>query len=178
MTYAAPIPPTQPPQQTQGKSTIAMVFGIINIAFGVLGFCFSPFNIVTVVAPPNGNPVSEQLQSEPWLVAYTIGSAVLGCLLAAVLIAAGIGLLQGRRWGRSLSLVYCWVAIALVVINLPVMLFGVFVPLLNQSGSNPDTMPGVVGGIIGGSCGMVFAFAYPVVLWVFMTRPTLKQALR
>ena len=88
------------------RPTTALVFGILNIVFFVLGLCGTiiPLSVVFVQQNPNApsNPLIDLMQSSDAFKAFTVISAGLGLVGAIVLCFAGIGLLMMRNWG-----VYC-----------------------------------------------------------------------
>lgn len=61
----------------------------------------------TVVATAPIAPTFAMPQQQPEMIAYSVSDAVSGLILNVLMVVSGIGLLQIRRWGRSLAL---WVA--------------------------------------------------------------------
>jgi hypothetical protein len=104
-----------------------LVIAICHFVFGALGLCGSAFGAVQLsglVPPLSGFPqggaaggagakaqqfqqrLQEALEKAPGQQTLQTVNLGLSFLLSAVLVAAGIGLLQMRRWARRLSIAY------------------------------------------------------------------------
>src|SRR5664279_1543619 len=90
------------------RPTSATVFGVLNIVFGALGFFAMIFTIITFMAPlsSTNNPVLEIMRISPGYAIWMKLAIPLGFLAAGVSIAAGVGLLKLKSWGRALSIGY------------------------------------------------------------------------
>jgi hypothetical protein len=100
-----------------------------------------------------------------------------GMVVAVLLIVAGIGLLQCRPWGRKISIGY---AIYTIVVSLlgsvisGVMMSQSFSEMAGgDAGGMGIAAIGGLGGAIGGAC---VSLIYPIVLLVFMFRPSVVEA--
>lgn len=157
------------------------VFGIINLvmaAFGLFGTCFSLLPFIMDLKTPN--PVLDMMKENQFYRSYTIFSIILSFVLVSVLGIGGIGLLQNRLWGRTLSMIYAIAAIVTGLVGIMISYLYLVQPMLekaNQMAPGPEKAAmqvGAIGGMFGGCFGLI----YPVILLVFMTRPRIVQALR
>ena len=164
------------------RPTSVTVFGVLNIVFGALGFVAITFSAITLMAVSAGstnNPVLEVMRNSPGYALWMKMTIPLGVLASGVSIAAGIGLLKLKSWGRSLSIGYGIYSIVAGVLG--VMLSFVFVmqPLIQQASqkSGPEAAA-LIGGAIGGTIGGCFGMIYPVLLLIFMFHPKVVAAFR
>ncbi|MFN0017097.1 MAG: hypothetical protein ACKVP0_02490 [Pirellulaceae bacterium] len=185
--------PYQPPSQFSNqdisaepqKPTAATVFGILNILFGVLGLCglvlsaavmFSSFSAELA----KDNPAMQLMEENAIYRTFTQVAVALGFVATAVLIASGVGLLQLRPYGRTLSIGYGVYSIVMNVLGMIVNVAFVFPALLesaNAAGGGPAAA-GAWGGLIGGVFGGCMGFIYPGLLLYFMFRPNMVAALQ
>ena len=145
------------------------VFGILNIVFAALGLCGTLLALAGLFVEAEG-PLAE-LDREPFWRAWCVIGVVGGLAMEAALLAAGIGLLNLRRWARLTSIYYAIVALVWGAIGL-VVVFTFLIPKLARHMGDPAAVGGVIGGVAGGCIGLV----YPVLLLIFMTRPRVVQA--
>jgi hypothetical protein len=170
-----PVPPASRPASL-------IVFGILNILFGVLGLCgmagsAAMFLVELPQDPAVPNPVLELLKTDATYRLFMQVSLVLGGLTALVLIVAGIGLLLTKGWGRTLSIGYAWYAIVAAIVGTIVTWTYLIQPTMAaiKDAQGPAAM-GAAGGLVGGLLGGVFSLIYPVLLLIFMNRTVLRQA--
>ena len=156
------------------RPTSALVFGILNIVFGVLDVCglWASLSGLFGVSPPD-NPVVAIIDESAFYQAYMIVSSVLSFLAIILLIATGIGLINMKPWARTGSIIYGIYAIVRSVIGVIVTVVFLFGPLQQQAESGSPEAAGALGGflvvtIVAGCIGLV----YPIVLLVFMMKPT------
>ena len=162
------------------RPTSATVFGILNILFSVLGFlgtAYSAFVYLAASDPINAavNPF-DALELSPLMATWLKAATILGFFANVVLLAAGVGLLMMRGWGRMLSLVYAVYAIVGTVIGMAMNWFFIVVPALNSMDDGRGPGPVLIGAAIGGVLGGCVSLIYPALLWYFMTRPRLVAA--
>lgn len=179
--YQISQPSFTPPPIANSKPTSVTVFGILNIAFALLGLCGLAVSIAMFFIPidPNlPNPAIELMQGNTVYRAFTLVSIPLGLISTIVLVVGGIGLLNWKRYGRTASVVYGWYAIISMIIGTVVSWVFVFIPMFQQAqqGDAP-AQAGAIGGIIGGTVGGCFGLIYPVVLLYFMSRQDVKNSL-
>jgi hypothetical protein len=170
-------PPPPPPLPPPAPSAGLRLLGIAQCALGAFGLLAAPITVITrVVAQDAGSRRVQELLWEGWLGAWTWTSLVLGTLLAVTLIAAGVGVVRGMRWGRSLTLAHGVLAILHVVSGQVVSVVFLYPALWALgTGGNAAERGGAVGGVIGGFFGSLVALVLPVIeLWV-MTRPSVRE---
>mgnify|MGYP007059403032 CR=1 FL=1 len=159
---------TVPENKQLSKPVSAMVFGILHLVFGVPGLLCSPFNFITInmIESSNrpANAALDVMRDTPGYMTYYKGTIIVGVVMAAVLVAAGVGLLKGRPWGRTLSIIYCCVAICLGIGATFAHFYFLYEPLSQVSG--PEGTGAMIGGIIGAVIGPI----YPIITLIFMFR--------
>ena len=185
--------PYQPPSQFSEQSlsaspqppAAAKVFGILNILFGVLGICGIAMSAVVLFVPlgaemTKDNPALQLMQENALYRTFTQVAVVLGFIATVALIVGGIGLLQLRPYGRTLSIGYGIYAIAMNLLGMVINVAYVFPALLenaNAAGGGPAAA-GAWGGIIGGVGGGCLGIIFPILLLYFMFRPNMVAAFR
>jgi D-alanyl-lipoteichoic acid acyltransferase DltB (MBOAT superfamily) len=161
------------------RPTSVTVFGILNIvfaAFGLFGLLASVF-LFFPQAAASKNPVVQLIHDHAAYAAWLKFSLALGLVAVVAKLAAGIGLLQLKPWGRRLSIIYAIYAMVMVVVGGVVNYFLLVRPLLEQAAQKQGTEhAAAVGGAIGGSFGSCFGLIYPILLLVFMLRPEVAAA--
>lgn len=182
--YHSPATPLAVPALPRaGRPASLIVFGILNLVFGVLGVCGSAASSVMffVDMPPNPgmpNPALDIFQSDGTYRLLIQAMLVLGVVFSLLLLAAGIGLLLSKAWGRTLSIAYGWYAIAAAVFGLVVNWIYLVQPMLaNVNQAEGPAAAAAIGGAVGGLLGGCFSVIYPIILLVFMGRPALRNAL-
>jgi len=123
------------------------------------------------------NPVIRIVQENPTYGAWLKIGIFLGGLTCIALLAAGIGLLRLKPWGRVLSIAYAIFAIVYGIAGTAMNMVFVTQPLIHeaQQQSGPESAA-AIGGAIGGSIGGCFGLIYPILLLIFMTRPKIVAA--
>jgi hypothetical protein len=160
------------------RPTAVTAFGILNLVFacfGVLGI----FGSIAMFYMPNSsnNPVVKIMQDNPAYATFLKISIPLGMLSCGALLAAGIGLLMMKNWGRLVSIGYAVYAILFGLVGMVANFVFVIRPLLEQASQKqgPEAA-GAIGGAVGGGIGGCFGLIYPMLLLIFMTRPKLVAA--
>ena len=168
--------PYQPPPRQ--RPTVVTVLAILFIAFGGMGLLSTPISILQMRGEWPGSEFMQPLFREGILGAWMRVSMVLGPAFCILWIAAGIGLLQLRRWGLGL-------AIGLTVLSLltQVVAAAVMVPAfssLDLSGMFPPGGPQaqmmttiMVGSVV---AALVIGVGLNVLVLVLLTRPHVRQA--
>jgi hypothetical protein len=185
------------------RPTEVTVLGIINIVWGALKFVNSLLGIVMLFAmpyflgsvtkalssmppPPRGGPSPTamfNMMKDPAYLTASGATVALNGIGGIILLAAGIGLLQMKNWGRLSSLVYAaWACMASVVSQ--IIQWTLMMPIMNRmmaSMGGPGTpMPPASMmasmALVGVIFNIAFSMAYPIVLVVYMTRPWLVSA--
>lgn len=165
------------------RSTIAIVFGILNLVFagvGVVGLLFSAWMLQMSRDMAAPNPVLQIINENPAYATFYRVSVALGFVASIVLAVAGIGLLAMKPWGRYLSIGYALYAIAMAIVGMAANYFFLLMPMMDKLAATPagPQQAGLIGGVVGGTCGGCFGLIYPVVMLCFMFRPSLIAALR
>lgn len=107
-----PDAPTAP--QFKDRSAGLLIFGILQIALGCLCGLLVPFMFLgqAMSAAAGGGPASYRM---------AIPGALMYAVMAAALIALGIGSIKMRRWARALTLVLAWTWLVIGVIAMAIM---------------------------------------------------------
>lgn len=145
------------------RPTSVTVFGILNIVFGSLGLICTPFSLVMIFAMPNTmNPSGTAMI---WLLL----SSGIGIICTILLLTVGIGLLYQKRWARIWCLGYGWFAIIWGIVG---MVVNIGLAVSGAYGRGQDN----ISGLMGGFCGGLVGFIYPILLIVFMQKQNVKNA--
>jgi MFS family permease len=126
----------------------------------------------------NQNPVLKLMNDSPAYRLFNQGAVVLGLLATIVLLAAGVGLLIQKPFGRQLSIGYGIYGIIAVILGLIVNVLVVFPVLIKQYNELPPgpEQAGAMGGIIGGVVGTILGLIYPALVLYFMYTPKVIAA--
>jgi len=161
------------------RPTVVTVFAILNIVFGLFGLGGAIISAIVLPMLPGAdkNPALKIMHNSPAFESWMKIALALGVLGSIALIAAGIGLLQMKSWGRRLSIVYGIYAILLAIVS-GIMNYKFLVAPLLQEAHNKQgpEAAGAIGGAIGGVIGGCIGLIYPVLLIIFMTRPKVVAA--
>jgi hypothetical protein len=160
------------------RPTSVTVFGILNIVFAALGVLGLIASIALFFMPSDSNnPVIKIMHENAAYALWLKVCIPLGVLSCAALLAAGIGLLRLKPWARKLSIGYAIYAIVFGIVGMVVNFIFLVEPMVKeaQNQQGPEAA-GAIGGAIGGSFGGCFGLIYPVLLLIFMLRPTVVSA--
>lgn len=175
--YAPPVQhgPSRPgPVKPAGGGLNVLAW--IMIIFGGLGLLSAPMTLFTRELARD--PASRRVQAIMWegeMGTWMQLSLVLGTLLAATLLASGIGSLKRRPWARKLGIGYGIATIVMAVLNQIVSAMYLYPALQAQMehGGRVERA-GATGGMIGGMAGAVIGLILPIAVLVMMTRPGIK----
>jgi hypothetical protein len=152
--------------------TSVVVFGILNIIFGLLGFLGTAFSAFVLFGMAGDNPF---LAAQGAIMAAWVRiTVVLGFLGATMLLVSGIGLLRMRSWGHNLAIAYAIFAVVVAMLGVAVQIFEVL-PQIQQAGRGADSAP-LIGQAVAGTLGGCIGLIYPLLLWYFVTRPNVVAA--
>lgn len=142
----------QPPAGQQAIGVLNIVFGVIGLVFGLLilmgGAFLAALGGMVGASGPDTAPVGGIMSAGG---VFTVLLALGFIAVNALGIAGGVGILKMAPWGRSLSLIYAWIAVALNVVQL----------LLTGFSATLCSLVGII---------------YPVVLLVLLNQPDWKAA--
>jgi hypothetical protein len=182
---------TDPSPFYRYRPTAVTVIAILNFIIGgltIVGLVcsgmlllFAASVLKSVPPPPGGgpNPMTEMtdlFQSIPGYIPYMIVSAILGVIMAVVLIVAGVGLLKMRLWARRACVVYSVYSI-LGAIGGFIYTTTVVNPAMERWQANlmarsglrgppPSSAGGDVSAVIGSVVGMAYGITLLVVLFL------------
>ena len=165
------------------RPTSVTVFGVLNIVFGALGLVGMIFSAIALLVLPThstaNNPVLEVMRNSPGYLLWMKITLPIGILVCGITIVAGIGLLNLKSWGRTLSVAYGIYGIVAGVLGVILNFVFIMQPLMEQASqkSGPEAAA-LIGGAIGGTVGGCFGMIYPVLLLIFMFRPKVVAAFR
>jgi hypothetical protein len=186
--YASPTPFGEPGSDrplNAGMPVAGIIFGVLHIVFGLFGICGTAASSLMFFIPidpamARQNPVLKLMEDSPFYRIFNQGSLIVGLIATLVLIAAGIGLLMQRPFGRQLSIGYGVYGVVAVILGTIVNVLFVFPALLENYQALPPgpEKAGAIGGIVGGVIGLVLGIIYPVLVLYFMYTPKIIAAYR
>jgi hypothetical protein len=152
-------------------AVLCMVFG----AIGLLGLAFSAVVLFLVDLPED--PINAAMRNSPAYMTYLKISIPIQFAASVFLFVCGVGLLRLREWARKAAVGYAIFGLASALVNLGLSLAVVYWPALRQmSGSRGSDQAVLFGTIIGSIFGLLLALAFPILLLVVMTRPSVRRA--
>lgn len=159
----------------QQRPISVMIFGILNIGFGMLGLVSLLVSMVFMShMNAAGNPILQKMNENPQYVAWTKISFPLGGIASIVVLAAGIGLLLLQNWARIASIGYGIYTILGCLVGSIVMI-NVFSTIMPHNANGPAGIV-MMAPMIGAFFGMALSLVYPILLIIFMTRPKVVAA--
>jgi hypothetical protein len=159
------------------RSQTVTVLAILNIVFGGLGLLCSPVALLMQsFQSARFNRAMVPGLTNPAYQAWTTAGLILSCIIAAVLLAAGIGMLQLRPWSRTATIGVS--ILTLIRIGISLVLFGTLVApaLLAASAGGGSSMQVIASSaLVGGIVGMLSGTIYPIVTLYFLNRPAVRD---
>lgn len=155
--------------------TSVKVLGILSIIFGGLGLLCTPLALVNLFIP-QGAPGTE-IYELPIMRVWLTVSVVVGMVMSIILLAAGIGLLNLKRWARVWALFYGWFAILWGILG-TIFNIAIVIPMIQDLGpeGSPEAIGGMIGGVVGGVCGGIIGLVFPIFMVIYMRRPNVVEA--
>ncbi len=177
--YPAPWP-HGPPPPPQGVGIGVKIMAGIQCFFGGVGVLYTPFSFFQ--SKLARDPVSRAIYDAMWdgPAAIWFGFQILiGTVLAAALLASGVGLFWSKRWARTVGLVYGAAALFMLVCG-QIATFLVVIPVLQPflDSHNPVERAGAMGGLIGGVMGGFIGAILPVAMLIVLGRKAIVPQLR
>lgn len=158
------------------RPTSVTVFGILNIVKAGFGIFLAITSIALFLAPADSNnPSIKMLHENPAYAAWMKLFIPLGLLSCTVLLVAGIGLLCLKSWARTLSIAYAIYAICMGILSTAVSSIFLFQPFLKNH-QDSQAAAAAMFGLIGGGIVVCLGLIYPILLLLFMLRPTVAAA--
>ncbi len=163
-------------QQRMHRPTSVTVFGILNIVKAGFGIFLTMTTTALVLArADSNNPFLKMLYDSPAYAAWLKLCIPLGLLSCTVLLVAGIGLLCLKSWARTLSIAYAIYGICMGILSTVVGSIFLIQPFLKNHQDSQAAATAMFG-LIGGSISVCLGLIYPVLLLLFMLRPTVAAA--
>lgn len=180
------MPPMQPggmqmPEQRSAWPTVIGIIAIVLGSLGILGGCWglaTPWflGVIKDIVPPGQATGMEFV--EEWR-AWTVINSLVGTGVAILLLFAGIGLRRCRRWAVPTCVTWAVVKMLFVVVN-SVLMYMIQRPGLEAMAQQNPGMSGmgsgflVLIGIISVVFGILWGWAFPVFLLVWLSRAKIK----
>jgi hypothetical protein len=163
-------------QQQMHRPTSVTVFGILNIVTAGFGMFMAITSCALFLAPADSNnPSIRMLYENPAYAAWLKLCIPLGLLSCTVLLVAGIGLLCLKSWARTVSIAYAIYDICMHILSTAVSSIFLFQPFLKNH-QDSEAAATAMFGLIGGGTAVCLGLIYPILLLVFMLRPTVAAA--
>jgi hypothetical protein len=151
--------------------TAAKVFGIINCIFGAFSLATSPFALTSI---GQAREIYEKIGLNDLVINLLFFTVFLAPVMAAVLLACGVGLLLKKPLARKGSVWYGLFVIGLNILTVIILGVGFLGAMGTVSGDGAATA-GLVGGVVGGLIGGAIGCIYPGLLAFFMSRPNIRD---
>jgi hypothetical protein len=163
-----------------GRPASAIVFGILNLLYAVFGLCgFGAWIVifVTHVGDLYRDPAAEPASYDQALYVFNLVFILVGFAASIVLAIAGVGLLQFRPWGRTLSILYAGYGIVAVLVSIAVAYVFHYRPVVDATIPEPVGSTSI-GEIVFKMLIACIGLVYPTILYVFMRRREFAASLR
>lgn len=169
-----------PPPPPEGVGVGVKILAGIQCFFGALGLLMSPLTLLQRNAAKDA--VSKAIFAAMWdgpMAIFAWLQLAIGVVLAAALVASGVGLFMSKRWARTLGLVYGAAALVMLVVGQIVTITVVY-PALGPflDSSNAVERAGAIGGLAGGAGGACIAAILPVAMLIVLGRKSMNAQLR
>jgi hypothetical protein len=171
--YATPGVPVGSPRPTS-----VTVLAIIGIILGGIGTLCTPFALIPLVMDMPGpkNPVIQAMKDDGTLMAWTLGSSLLGWVMAIVLLSASIAALKLKEWARKALVFYAAAAFVINTISLVFTLAVLNPKMAALIGNDPATKSAMAMQSVFTLIGFVIGLIFPAFVLLYMTRPHVKAA--
>lgn len=162
------------------KPTSVIVLSIIGIVLATLNILGTVALLIVQFAHilPTA-PLTVALERDVVYMIIKASSATVGMVNNVLLLVCSIASLRLIRWARKGMLAYAWIALVHLVLGLVIQSVFVFPRMLSTTvtgGSAAAVHAGVVGGILGGMCGVFLYAIFPICIIRFYTRKKVVDA--
>lgn len=174
--YESPAPVNEPDpgdyMLAARRPVTPMIVGVISLVFGGFGILGIISGVVMMAIMPQ--VMLESSGQTSW--GYMIAMWILGSITSVLMVAAGIGLVQYRGWGRKTFNIYAVLAILSGIFTIVMAAVQTYPQPAGNMPMGPEQMEVFqrVVGVVSGLVGMVF----PVLGLVFVNRPKVVESLR
>ncbi len=152
-----------------------LVFGILNIVFGLLGICgLAGTSAILLVSNNDPKNVSIQVMKDsPTYMGFLAVATFVGLIATIALVVCGFGLINNKNWARKGTVFIGWYQLVGAVVGLVMNAVCIWGPLLERAAAEPQPALalGMRAGLIGGVVGTVIGMIWPAASIYFMTRP-------
>jgi uncharacterized protein with PQ loop repeat len=153
------------------------VFGILNMGYALWKFLGALIGAVVARMNIGANPAMAALKNNPTYLLWNHISMAVAAVFGIMLIASGIGLLLLQNWARTLAMVYSVLEMIFVVAS-AIFTQLVIAPAMASQFHGSSAAFVEMSVKVGFVFGLLFGLAYPVLLLIFMTRPSVAEAFR
>lgn len=163
------------------KPTSITVFGIINVVFAAMGLCGFAWLLVTTFVPmPQGENILAEFTENPTYKTITLAQQGVAFLITILLLIAGIGLINGRPYGRRLSIAYAIVHIVFSLLTIGLNIAYIMLPAVAKANDFPEGTERVTLMVAGSAAGIapICGWLYPILLLIFMNRASVVNYMR
>lgn len=173
-----PSPPAAAP-----RPTAATVIAVLGLVYGLPGLLCNPLNAVGNLLAQGADAPDDAIMRVGFDPTYRGGIvvfSVIGLGSCVVLVAACIGLLVDRPWGRRLGLLYSAIALTSAIAFLVFSMVFFFGPLgqLAREANTPQETGRLIGAIIGAGVMALLWFIFPAVMLVVLNSARVAAAYR
>jgi hypothetical protein len=174
---------SSPPPAMLGnrKPTSITVFGIMNVVFAAMGLCGLAWLLIATQLPiEQGDNPLEEFTTDTTFTRFTIAQQVMGFVVTVLLLVAGIGLINGKPYGRKASIIYAIVVILLSLVTLGFNIAYIMLPALAAANEVSDGQEKMTLIIAGSAVGIqpICGWIYPILLLIFMNRAPVVNYMR
>jgi hypothetical protein len=155
-----------------------MVISIIGIIYAAFMILSTAAGLVINSLDIPRDPMTKQLLEDKLFFAFSIVSGCIGILVAGVLLASSIGSLMLKPWGRKGMLAYAVLAVITTILS-TIFQFAYVLPAMSKAMGAADpriAQYAMIGGYVGGFCGVAITLVLPAVILYFFTRTKVVNA--
>lgn len=149
--------------------TSVKIFGILHIVFASFSLVTSPLGIANL---EQSLAIFQELGIGGITLTWLRISTYLSPVLAIALLILGIGLLKRKPWGRSGSIIYAYITIAIAILGGIMIAVG----FSGATGSGDQSGAVAAGAMVGAVLSAVLGMIYPILTIVFMSKANVKAA--